>query len=306
MAAIVRADARGESRGRSKPSRPSQQTRSRAVPTAAYAPAKIRAAQGIGLKPGWALAAAAAVACVGLVAAAATGDRLERASAAVGSGVAGKLALLGFKLTSVYVKGATPEASADILKASGLYSQEPILGVDLEGLRQRLQTVGWVKGVKVVRLLPDTLVITVDERATAAVWQHNGRTYVVDDKGQVIREADPGRFADLPLVVGAGANEAAPEILPLVKARPRLMQRLEALVRVDERRWDLRLKDGALIQLPADGQEAALIQLDQLDQKARILELGFARIDLRDPDMVAVRPKDGGAAIAPQPPAQGA
>ncbi len=40
---------------------------------------------------------------------------------------------------------------------------------------------------------------------------------------------------------------------------------------------------------------SALIQLDQLDQKARILDLGFSRIDLRDPEMVAVRPKDGGA-----------
>ena len=47
-------------------------------------------------------------------------------------------------------------------------------------------------------------------------------------------------------------------------------------MRVDDRRWDLRLKDGAIIQLPATGEEAALIRLDQLDQKARILELGFA------------------------------
>jgi cell division protein FtsQ len=67
------------------------------------------------------------------------------------------------------------------------------------------------------------------------------------------------------------------------------MARLEALVRVDDRRWDLRLKDGSLIQLPADGEEAALLQFDQLDQKGRVLDLGFQRIDLRDPEMAAVR-----------------
>ena len=39
-------------------------------------------------------------------------------------------------------------------------------------------------------------------------------------------------------------------------------------------------------------EDSALIQLDQLDQKSRILELGFERIDLRDPEMVAVRPRD--------------
>ncbi len=100
-------------------------------------------------------------------------------------------------------------------------------------------------------------------------------------------------------MVGEGAAAAAPEILPQVRARPRLMQRLEALVRVDDRRWDIRLKDGGLIQLPADNMESALIQLDQLDQKARVLELGFDRIDLRDPELVAVRPR--GVPVPPPP-----
>ena len=52
-------------------------------------------------------------------------------------------------------------------------------------------------------------------------------------------------------MVGQGADQAAGNILPAVNARPRLRDRLEALVRVDDRRWDLRLKDGSLIQLPA-------------------------------------------------------
>jgi cell division protein FtsQ len=60
---------------------------------------------------------------------------------------------------------------------------------------------------------------------------------------------------------------------------------------VDGRRWDLRMKDGSLIQLPATGEEQALLQLEQLDQRSRVLDLGFDRIDLRNPDVVAVRPR---------------
>jgi cell division protein FtsQ len=33
------------------------------------------------------------------------------------------------------------------------------------------------------------------------------------------------------------------------------------------------------------------MQLERLDQRSRILELGFDRIDLRNPDVVAVRPR---------------
>jgi len=76
---------------------------------------------------------------------------------------------------------------------------------------------------------------------------------------------------------------------------------VEALVRVDDRRWDVRLKDGGLIQLPAVDEESAMIQLDALDQKARLLDLGFARIDLRDPDLVAVRPREGVVPTQPAP-----
>jgi cell division protein FtsQ len=165
--------------------------------------------------------------------------------------------------------------------------------MDLNALRQRIESVGWVREVRVVRLLPDTLMIAVVERQQVAVWQHAGRSFVIDEHGKPIPGADPGRFAGLPLVVGRGANEHAGEILPVVERRPRLMERMEALVRVDDRRWDLRMKDGALVQLPALAEDEALIQLDQLDQRTRILELGFARIDLRNPDMVAVRPRDG-------------
>jgi cell division protein FtsQ len=140
----------------------------------------------------------------------------------------------------------------------------------------------------------------VDERRPIAVWQFQGRVGLVDDKGRVIAGAPATDFPQLPLVVGAGANEAVGDILPVLHSRPQLMAKVEALVRVDRRRWDLRLRDGALIQLPALDEEDALMRLDQLEQKARVLELGFEKIDLRDPQLVAVRPR----ADAPARPAE--
>ncbi|HEY5410316.1 MAG TPA: cell division protein FtsQ/DivIB [Caulobacteraceae bacterium] len=294
MPAIVRGGPRAAV-ARSQP-KPASRSRSRAgarAPT--YAPAKIRAGQRIGLKPCWALAVSAGLVALGLIAALVTGDRFQRLMAKTEHGAAVRLAGVGFRVDDVHVEGATREAAADILRASGLQRNEPILGVDLKALRGRIEQVGWVKSARVVRLLPDAVVISVVQRDAAAVWQHDGRSLVVDGQGRPIPEANSAEFAELPLVVGEGANLTAPLILPMIRARPRLMQRLEALVRVDDRRWDLRLKDGGLIQLPATGEESALIQLDGLDQKARILDLGFSRIDLRDPDMVAVRPKDPGA-----------
>jgi cell division protein FtsQ len=272
---------------------------------AGYAPAKLRAAHGVALSPRLVIGLVGVVA-IGLLVALGAGGRMSRAAEAVGHGAAEKLARLGFRVDQVAVEGATPQARADILRAVALQPKSPILDVDLNDLRRRVEQVGWVKSARVVRLLPDTMVITVAERRPMAVWQHNGRMRVIDDTGHPIGEADPLHYANLPLVVGDGADEAAGQILSQLRSRPQIMQRLEALVRVDGRRWDIRLNDGGLIQLPAQHEDSALIQLDQLDQKARILELGFARIDLRDPEMVAVRPRDGGGDPAAAPAVKGA
>ena len=289
MAAVVR----GGPTSRPKPRAKAQGvSKSRAPKSSGYAPAKLGAARKVGLPPKIAGLVAAVAVGIGLVAAIVSGHHIQNLVAGVGLGMDRQLADLGFKVKTLTVQGATPMARADIIQAAGVYRDQPIVGLDLNALRQRVEQVGWVKQARVVRLLPDAIVLVVVQRDALAVWQHAGRVEVVDAEGHAIPEADPGRFADLPLVVGEGANDSAAAILPAVKSRPRLMQRLEALVRVDDRRWDLRMKDGGLIQLPAVGEDSALIQLDELDQKSRILELGFARIDLRDPELVAVRPRD--------------
>ncbi len=295
MPAAVRGAERQAVKPRAK--RPQSPSKS-AKGAAAVGPSKLHAAQGVGLSPVVALAGTAAVVVLGVTIALATGNRGANLVAAMNTGFDNRLAQAGFKVNAVHLQGASKASEADILAATGLRQGQPIFGLDLDALRANVEHVGWVKSAKIVRLLPDTLVVAVEERRMLAVWQHAGHSQVVDADGNVVAEADPGRFASLPLVVGDGADKAASDILPAIASRPRLAQRVEAAVRVDDRRWDLRLKDGGLIQLPAAGEEAALIRLDQLDDKSRILELGFARIDLRDPEMVAVRPRASTSAPA--------
>jgi len=278
---------RGAPQTRARPANPRNSTY--------YTPDAADAEQG-GL--GSRLAVGLAVVVIGALAAAAVvlAHRGEAHAPQQSTFIGRLVAPLGFTLRRVEVEGAPDQAKAAILRAADLATGQPIVGIKLDDLRKRIEAAGWVKEAKVVRLLPDTLVIAVVPRTPLAVWQHLGVAKVVDSEGKIIGDADPGRFPDLPLVVGDGADQQAGAILPLLRGRPKLMGLMDALIRVDNRRWDLRLKDGAIVQLPAVGEDSALIQLDQLDQKERVLDLGFERIDLRDPDMVAVRPKASPAA----------
>lgn len=280
---------RGASRAKARPSPKTAPKAARPAPARALRRAP--AAERHGPSPKLALAGAVLVLALALGVTLATGHRGQRLASAIASGIDGRFGEAGFRLKTIEVQGASPMATADIVKAAGVYKNQPLLGLNLTTLRKNVEQVGWVKEARVVRLLPDTLVVAVVEHRQLAVWQHAGRQFVIDDHGQVIKEADPARFATLPLVVGEGAAEHAPEILPVIAQRPRLIGQMDALVRVDDRRWDVRMKDGSLIQLPADGVDAALMELERLDQRSRILELGFDRIDLRNPDVVSVRPR---------------
>ena len=157
-------------------------------------------------------------------------------------------------------------------------------------MRRDVENVGWVKSASVRRQFPGTLIVSVNERPRLAVWQYQGRDQVVDDTGQIIPEAVASQFPDLPLIVGEGANETAADIIELLRARPQLMQRVFALQRVDTRRWNILLKNGTLIKLPAVNQDQALNRLDALIAQQRVLDQGLAEIDLLDPTALVVVP----------------
>jgi cell division protein FtsQ len=253
-------------------------------------------------------AAAALLAVLIIAAGLATGGRGEAlmdisqdAADAVGQALShvpgllkGDLDIFGWRVAEVRLKGATPAAQGEILSAANVRPGVSLTALDLAAIRARVEKVGWVASAQVIRLLPNCLEIVVVQRPLMAVWEHAGRVTVVAANGTPVTAVDPRAFPALPLIVGEGANTAASAFLPVLARHPRVLARTKALVRVDDRRWNLRLADDAVVLLPAEDEEGALQHLDALQTKAKILGLGLARIDLRDPEMVVVRPRGGG------------
>lgn len=263
----------------------------RSRPRGGSSVSKLAAAREAGLPAGIASFAFCLAAALLVVVLLATGGRGEALSGYARAAARSDLATIGFRVDNIHLQGASPIAQKQIIAAANLHTGTPILDVDLAAMRGRVRQVPWVADARVIRLLPDTLVIAVVQRPLMAVWQHDGKMVLVADNGALAPDVSPAKFQTLPLIVGDDANLAAAEILPMVMSRPKLVQHLNAVVRVDDRRWNLNLKDGGVILLPAEDEAGALARLDSLDRTAKILDLGFERIDLRDPEMVLVRPR---------------
>ena len=222
-----------------------------------------------------------------------TGNRAQMLTQGTVDFVDRRIASVGVNLQNIHLKGVSDYSRNDIKAALDFDRGQPLALMSLTKVRDAVEKVGWVQSATIRRQFPNVLIVDVVERPRLAVWQYNNKSTVIDDKGNIIPEAKAYNFVDLPLVVGEGANENATDILELVRSRPELLQKLEVLVRVDTRRWDLRLKNGTLIKLPALNQEDAMARLDTLIATRRVLDQGLAEIDLRDPNALIVAPFSG-------------
>jgi cell division protein FtsQ len=196
---------------------------------------------------------------------------------------------LNLTVESVQVEGRQRADRPAILAALGVTRGTPILSVDLDAAKTRLETVPWVRSASIERLLPDTLFIRLTERAPLALWQHGGKFDLVDQDGSIIANADLGDYPFLPQVVGNGAPAATPDLLRALSSEPALQAHVTASVRVGDRRWNIELDNGIEVALPEKNAETAWHHLAALDRSDKLLARNVQVIDMRLPDRVVLR-----------------
>lgn len=163
--------------------------------------------------------------------------------------------------------------------------------VDAGAIRQRLIRFGWVKDARILRRLPDTLVIDIVERRPAALWQSQGQLALIDSEGVVLDRVPVDKMPDLPLLIGPGANLQEQELSAMMADVPTLKPQLASATWVGGRRWDLNFQSGETVALPEGDQPArdALVKFAKADKQSGLLGRGMLRFDLRVPGKMIVR-----------------
>jgi cell division protein FtsQ len=198
-------------------------------------------------------------------------------------------AAAGLEVRRVLLRGAHQTAHDEILKALGPIVGAPMVQISLEDARMRVESLGWIRSAAVTRLMPDTIVVSVREREPAAVWQVDGDLNLIDATGAVIRAVGAYEYSNLPLIVGSGAADAAAGVLHALKRHEELNRRTYALIRVGDRRWNLRLRNNIDIKLPETGYEKAVGDVALMHAAQSTLDQPLEYIDLRDPERLIIR-----------------
>jgi cell division protein FtsQ len=201
----------------------------------------------------------------------------------------------GLRIAAVSLSGEKHVSRREIFAAAGVTDRASLLFLDVDAARARLKAIPWIADATVRKLYPDHLQITVTERDAFALWQLDGKVSVISADGTVVGPLADWRFAQLPLVVGAGAATRAREFLAVLDGHPAIRNQVRASVLVAERRWNLKLKNGIDVRLPELDVARALDTLTALDRDKQLLARDITAIDLRLPDRVSVHLSDEAA-----------
>lgn len=273
-------------------------TRTRALVTP---PRAVRLTRMDGIRGKW-FALCAVFLASGLIYGAVVGGQTARAYDALTGGLNRLAIAAGFGVKRITVNGRLHATDAAITAALGAGPDTMMLAFDTDAAKARLEAVPWIRHAQVMRLLPSTLQVVLEERTPYAVWQSQGRTYVVDAEGVVLAPALREAYVDLPLVVGEGAAKHAAELFAQLEPYADLKRHLIAAIRVGDRRWTLKLITGAEIMLPDDNIDEALASLTKLDAARNVLERDVAAVDLRLLDRITVRLREPAAGQPGAPP----
>ena len=206
-------------------------------------------------------------------------------------------AVVGLSTSDISITGQVETAEHEVLAALGADRITTLVAYDTGAARERLAALPWVKDAAVRKLYPGRLEVILVEKAAAAVWQHNDKLMVVDSSGALIdrfgiSDLLNDRFSHLPHLVGDGAAAKAGSILSLVAPHPQIAGRVQAFLRVADRRWDLLLsgpnRTSVRVMLPEAVPAVALERLAALQSQKQVLERQITGIDMRLADRIVL------------------
>ncbi len=202
----------------------------------------------------------------------------------------------GLGLAAITISGTRELDEAEILQAADISPRSSLLFLNVDAVRERLKAIPLVRDASVRKLFPNRLIIDITEREPSALWQKDGALNLVAADGAPIAEVHDARFADLPFVVGDGANQRVAEFLRIVEAAGDMRVRVQAGVLVGRRRWNLKLSNGIEVKLPDAHPEIAATRLGRYARDAHILDKDLIYVDLRVPGRIYARLTEDAAA----------
>ena len=199
---------------------------------------------------------------------------------------------LGFSIDDIIISGRNHTGKEDILSALNISRHDNIMQLNLEEIKNKLETLPWIRKANLRRTyFPNILQIDIQEREVKSIWQFENNFYPIDAEGNII-DSEYIPTSPLLLIVGAGAPENIRDLMTSIQDDAEIFKRIKVANFISQRRWNVVLDDvenGITVKLPEENIHAAWKKLLKLNETVGILKRKLTIIDLRLEGKIIVR-----------------
>ena len=117
----------------------------------------------------------------------------------------------------------------------------------------------------------------------------NNNYKIIASDGSLIDVQDIYEFSHLPIFIGKNVEKKVNEILSLLNETG-FKKFIWSVTLINERRWNLNLKNGITILLPEKQFSLSLKKINNLNKKHNFLASNLVEIDLRDKNKIIFQP----------------
>lgn len=111
-----------------------------------------------------------------------------------------------FALKSIEVQGINRLSESKVINLANVEKNINILTINLNEVDERVRKNPWVERLRLRRILPGKLRITIREKSAYAVVKYDA-PYFVTKSGDIIKKLSPGEDIDLPVITGLASKE---------------------------------------------------------------------------------------------------
>jgi cell division protein FtsQ len=124
-----------------------------------------------------------------------------------------------FALVNLQIQGSQRLSSEEVAEMGGIAAGMNVLDINIAKVQRRIAASEWVESVGVTRVLPDGLIIEINEREPAFLIRREEQLFYADANGRVIAPVSVEKFISLPLLeteegtqVGSGIRMLMDEV----------------------------------------------------------------------------------------------
>jgi len=157
--------------------------------------------------------------------------------------------------------------------------------VDLDAMAARIAATPGVRHAAVRRMPNGNINVRVKMYRAVAQWTDGEAFYPLSADGTIVKRPTDARDASSVVFRGTLPDD----ISEITKAAHSMVDHIDYLEWIENRRWNIQTTDGITIMLPETNPTAAIASIMMLDEKHGLLSRQISVIDMRDDARILVK-----------------